>query len=120
MSQLQPGAPSPGALAAYVENLWGTKTRLVPQQVVPVAVTPTRLCNNNPRRLGLIVINRGSGQVDVDWNPSIVLGSGVPLAALGGTMTLSAFEDGELVGYDLYAIAAAAGNSVSVYEIEGT
>jgi hypothetical protein len=55
----------------------------------------------------LLVINRGTGQVDLDWNPNLVLGDGINLQALG-TLNLVADEDGELVGYDLYAISSAA------------
>lgn len=104
-------------LAKYVRNLWGDKVRLVPKQTVAVLTTSTRVLKNNPRRFEVLVINRGTGQVDLDWNPNLALGDGIPLGALA-TLNLTAFEDGELVSYDLYAIANAAGNNLAVYEVE--
>lgn len=105
-------------LARYVQNLWGDKVRLVPSVQVAVLTTPTRVIKNNPRRMGLIVVNLGSGTAYLDWLPSIAQGAGVPLIGAGSTLTLSAFEDGELCSYDMYAISAAAGNTLQVWEIE--
>lgn len=112
---LQPGS----TLAKYVQDLWGTSVKLVPKQTIAVLTTPTRVLLNNPRRFEALIVNRGTGQVDLDWNPSLVLGDGIPLGSLA-TLNITAFEDGELVGYDLYAISSAAGNNLAVYEVMTT
>ena len=104
-------------LAEYVAGLWGDEVVLIPKQTIAVLTTPTRVLKNNPRRFEAMIINRGSGQVDLDWNSNLVLGDGLPLASLA-TLNLIAFEDGELVGYDLYAISSAVGNSLAVYEVQ--
>ncbi len=108
--------PEGAALARYTRNLWGISVKLVPKQVISVLTTSTKVLQNNPRRFQALIVNRGTGQVDLDWNPALVLGDGINLQSLG-TLDLIAFEDGELVGYDLYAISAAAGNSLAVYEV---
>jgi hypothetical protein len=113
-----PDSPIRGqTLASYVSSLWGDGVILVPKQIIPVLTTPTRVLKNNPRRFEAMIVNRGTGQVDLDWNPSLILGDGIPLGSLA-TFNLTAFEDGELVGYDLYAISSAAGNSLAVYEVQ--
>ncbi len=111
--------PSGASLARYIKNLWGISVKLVPKQVVPVLTTSTRVLTNNPRRFQALIVNRGTGAVDLDWNPNLLLGDGINLQSLG-TLDLIAFEDGELVGYDLYAISSAAGNSLAVYEVMQT
>jgi len=109
--------PEGATLARYVRGLWGDKVRLVPKQVVAVLTTSTRVLKNNPRRFQALIINRGAGQVDLDWTPNLALGDGINLQSLG-TLVITAFEDGELVGQDLYAISSAAGNNLAVYEVE--
>lgn len=106
------------SLAAYVEQLWGTKVRLVPLATVAVLTSSTKVCNNNPRRFGLTIINQGTGTVYLDFGEPAVLSQGFVLTPQGGSLTLTALEDGEMCGYDAYAIAAAAGNNLSVYEIQ--
>lgn len=103
-------------LAKYVESLWGDGAVLIPKQIIAVLTTPTRVLKNNPRRFEAMIINRGTGQVDLDWNPSLLLGDGIPLGSLA-TLNLTAFEDGEVLGYELFAISSAAGNSLAVYEV---
>jgi len=105
-------------LAKYVRDLWGDKVRLVPSQTIAVLTTPTRVYKNNPRRFLAIIVNQGTGQVFIDWNNSVAVGAGLPLAPQGGTLILTAFEDGELCAYELVAIASAAGNNLSVWEVE--
>jgi hypothetical protein len=73
---------------------------------------------NNPRRFALILVNQGIGTVYVDWANSVAVGGGLPITPQGGTLILTAFEDGELVGYEIDAIASAAGNSLTVWEVE--
>lgn len=112
LTVLQPGS----ILANYIKNRWGASVRLVPKQIVPVLTTSTRVVQNSPRRMELLVVNRGTGSVDLDWNPALVLGDGINLQSLG-TLNLTADEDGELVGYELNAISAAVGNNLAVYEV---
>lgn len=107
------------ALAVYSEKLWGIRTKLVPLSAVAVGVSSTKLCNNNPRRFGLILVNQGAGNVYVDFGQAPALNQGILLGPNGGSITLAALEDGELTGYDAYAISPAVGNTVDVWEIQG-
>lgn len=104
------------SLAAYVKGLWGIKTRLVPLAPLAVTASAQRLVQNNPRRFELMIANQGSGTVYVDFGQAPAVGQGIPIGPQG-TLNLTAFEDGELVGYDVYIIAAAVGNTVDVWEV---
>jgi hypothetical protein len=112
------GLPRGASLAQYMAARWGVKTRLVPQQTVAVLASATRILKNNPRRFGLTIINQGTGQVFLDWSAGVAVGVGVILTALGGSLTLVPDEDGEIIGYDMWAIASAAGNNLSIWETE--
>jgi len=110
--------PHGASLAQYMAARWGVKTRLVPQQVFAVLTTAQRVIKNNPRRFGLTIVNQGTGQVNLDWSSSVLTTSGIILTPLGGTLTLVPDEDGELITYDLWAIAGAAGNNLAIWETE--
>lgn len=113
-----PDLPSGATVAQYLTRKWGVKTRLIPLQTVAVLTTAVRVLRNNPRRFGLTILNVGTSNVYVDWNGAVAVGQGVLLTPLGGTLTLVVDEDGELLTYDVWAIAAAAGNNLSVWETE--
>lgn len=102
----------------YAEKTWGIRTKLVPQVSVPVLTTATKICNNNPRRFTLILVNQGAGVVYVDFGQAPVVLGGIPIQPNGGSCTLSAFEDGELTGYDAYAISSGVGNTIDVWEVQ--
>jgi len=113
-----PDLPAGASVAQYVAKKWGIKTRLVPLQTVAVLATPTRVVKNNPRRFALIVLNQGTGNVFIGWDNSVSITNGLLLPPSGGSVTLLADEDGELVCMEMVAIAAAAGNNLSVWEVE--
>lgn len=105
------------SLAAYVEKTWGTRVKLVPLVATAVLTTALKIANNNPRRFELLIANLGTGTVYIDFGQVPIIGQGIPLGPQG-TLNLTAFEDGELVGYDVWAIAAAVGNTVDVWETQ--
>jgi hypothetical protein len=105
-------------LAAYVERTWGTRVRLVPQTSFAITATAQKVLNNNPRRFELMIVNQGTGTVYVDFGQVPTVGGGIPVGPQG-TLNLTAFEDGELVGYDVWIISSAAGNTIDVWEVQG-
>lgn len=105
------------SVAKYIQSVWGTKVKLVPLNAIAVLTTSTKLLNNNPRRFEIMIANQGTGTVYIDFGQAPATAQGIPLGPQG-TLNLTAFEDGELVGYDVYAIAAAVGNTVNVWEIQ--
>jgi len=80
--------------------------------------TVARAVKGNPKRFALTITNVGTGQVTLGFDSSVTAGNGIPLAPSGGTLSLDVDEDGELVTYDIFAIAAAAGNNLLVWEVE--
>lgn len=95
------------SLARFIENKFGTKTRSIQNpEVTAVATTVTRLLKNNPDRLSYTFINLGANSVYLAWDREVSTSRGVLVASGGGSITLSADEDGEIVGYELYGIAA--------------
>ncbi len=105
------------SVAAYLEKKWGGPTRLVPFVAVAVLTTPTRVVQNNPRRFEWVAVNIGVAVVSIGWDSGIVAGTEIPLPPLGGSIIVLADEDGEMVTYDAWAIAAVAGNNLWVAEV---
>jgi hypothetical protein len=105
------------AVAAYLEKRWGGPTRLVPFVSIAVLTMPTKIVTNNPRRFEWIAVNVGVGTVTISWDTSLAAGSQIPIPPLGGSIIVLADEDGEMVTYDAWAIAAAAGNTLWVAEV---
>ena len=112
--QVPPGA----TVAQYITKKWGIKTRLVPLQVFAVLATPSRIIKNNPRRFGLTILNQGTSAVFLGWDSSVSITNGLFLAPTGGSISLVVDEDAELISYDMWAVSAAAGNNLSIWETE--
>jgi hypothetical protein len=113
-----PEFPAGATVAQYVTKRWGIKTRLVPLQSFAVLTTASRIIRNNPRRFGLTVLNQGTGIVFLGWDASVSITNGLLLPPSGGSISLVVDEDAELITYDMWAIAAAAGNNLSIWETE--
>ena len=93
----------PGSAAwefASVRFLGPTTAR---DEVVTVATTPTRLLQNNPRRLFWLVVNRSVSAGAITFNPSAFSGRGLLLAPFGSSASMSVEEDGEQVSNELWA-----------------
>lgn len=108
-----------GALANYNAMHFGVETRYNDTAMnTVVAATPTPLWRNNPDRLELVFTNLGANIVYLNVHESVAADNGFYLAANGGSITLTAEEDGELVGFPWYGIAA--GNTdIHSAEVEG-
>ena len=117
MSQLAP-LPSGATAAQYVERRWGTRTRLVPLATFAVLASVGRAVKGNPKRMALTITNVGTGTITVGFDSSVTAGNGIPLAPNGGTLSLDVDEDGELVTYDIFAVAPAVGNNLLAWEVE--
>lgn len=87
------------------------------EQVIPVAITRTRLIANNPNRFFWIAINEGVNDVRLGNDPNIGASTGWLLPAGGGVISQWWEEDGESVGYEVFAIAVGAPVNVRVREV---
>ena len=108
------------ALSRYVAARFGTKTRAVPNPVTAsVSQGVTTIARNNPDRLMLLVINLDETPLYLGFFPDVSDTKGILLAATGGMATITAEEDGELVGYEFRIYSAdAADKKIFVLEVE--
>lgn len=88
----------------------------------PVESTPTigtaavQLVKNSADRVELIVVNSGTDLVTIGLSHNLASGVGIRLAP-GGTVDILADEDGDVVGYEWWAVAASAGQQLYVLEV---
>jgi len=108
------------ALARYVEKRFGMKTRSVPNPLgaVDVGTTVTEIMHGNPDRLSIIVVNLGANDVYVAFDREVSPTRGILLVHTGGSLSLTADEDMELVGYPIYGVTATGTSRVFVLETE--
>lgn len=81
-----------------------------------VAVTIGRLVPNNPKRVAWSVINRSGANISIWFDMTIAVAGGIPVAP-DGYLQFYWEEDGELPGYEAFAIGTVGGQTVSLVEI---
>lgn len=82
-----------------------------------IGLTRINLLSNNPNRVFWVAINESDSDVRLSTDPNISATSGWLLAAAGGVISMFWEQDGEGVGYAVYAIAAAVGKIIRVREV---
>lgn len=101
------------ALSRYVEKKFGMKTRSYPITDPTECDTEiTVILPNNPDRLSFLLVNLGEKAMYVAWDRDVAADHGVYVAPNGGSFSLIADEDGELVGYELYGISITEANDI--------
>jgi len=102
-----------GALADYVKKKYGVHTRSFPDpEAVSCLTTVTVLLRNTPDRLGYTIVNLGTTAMYVAWDRGVLATHGIYVAPSGGSFSLGAEEDGELVGYELFGISITSANDI--------
>lgn len=89
----------------------------VQEQVITVNNTRSTLLRNNPNRLFWIAINESVNDVRLSNDPNLTATSGWLLSSNGGVISMYWEEDGEGVGYEVYAFGALPGLTVRVREV---
>ena len=108
-----------GALAEYTKRKFGVQTRsYFNPETDSCLVAATVLLRNNPDALAWLLINLGATDLYIAWDRDVGSGHGVKVAANGGSASLSADEDGELVGYELFGASLVAPNDVFIVVTE--
>lgn len=109
-----------GVLSNFVKRHFGVEVRFNPNPIVSTVQTAaTQLWRGNPDRLQLTFINLGANIIYLFVDPSVSASRGIYLAPGGGSVILTAEEDGELVGYPWWALAATAVTNIFSAEVEG-
>src|SRR6266852_2686577 len=108
--------PLPEGLAAQVALVkFGEETH--PQETTPSATTTmSRLVPNMPDRVELIVINAGTDMVTIRPTNTVTSGVGIRLPP-GVTADILADEDGDMVGYKWFMVAASGTQQLYVLEV---
>jgi len=102
-----------------MEKRWGVRTRLVQNPVrASVDTDPVVILRGNPDRFHWLVINLSPNEVYLGFDEDVSSTRCVLLGANGGFASMSVDEDGEVVTWEVWAVAAAAGSAIYVIETE--
>lgn len=82
-----------------------------------VGTAASVLLKNNPRRIFWRIRNRSAGEVYIDIAADPSTTDSDVLAPSGGQAYASVTQDGEVVSWEVRAVAALAGSKVWVYEV---
>ena len=96
----------------------GFPTRLVTRVVTVTSAVATRILDDNPRRLSWFLCNRGRDDVAARFETTDVAPYGFLITPNGGVVSMVIEEDGEAVGYAVYAQSLDRDCPVYVIEIE--
>ncbi len=83
---------------------------------VVVGVNARVILNNNPERIGFVMVNTGASLITFGLRRDIVLNDGFILAQLSDTVTANYIEDAQFPTHELSAISSLAGGSLRITE----
>lgn len=108
------------SLSKFIERIFQTKTRSITDPVTnTVATTVTQILKNNPDRLAYTIVNLTAYDVHVAFDREVSTTRGILISASGGSLSLRAEEDGELVGYELWGISTTGASTIFTIVTEG-
>ena len=83
-----------------------------------VGTTATKILNNNPDRVALVIVNLSENRGFMGFDRQVEPTRGIPVEAQGGVVTMCVEEDGEATGYEIHAINQVAAGKWYILEIE--
>lgn len=104
-----------GAVQEYLARFFNGLFREV-EGTVSVGTVPTLLCQENPERVGLALVNYGAAPVIVAPSPTVTVNAGLFLIDGGGSVTMNIFQDSSLPSRAWYGISLVAGQTVYVLQ----
>jgi hypothetical protein len=109
-----------GVLSDLLRERFKIKTRpLVNPLVAAVGLAAIPIAQNNPDRVGFVMINLSANIVYISPLDTVLATAGIRLDANGGQVSMVWDEDFELVSQPWYGIATGAGSAVFILEIIG-
>lgn len=84
---------------------------------VVVATTPTRILQNNPRRVAWLAVNISVNQGFLNFNNSVSSSNGIILGAAGGSVSVEVDEDGETPSWEVFGLCTGAAGNWWIYEV---
>lgn len=107
----------PSALRQAIDRDIGVPTEpRVNPDTGSVGTAIVRVLPNNPNRFSFVIVNLGTAAVYVAPDNAPSATRGIRLAPSGGTFSVNWRDDGDLAGWDWWAIADAAAQSVFIVE----
>jgi len=107
------------AVRRYMEKKWGVRTRLVENPVrKKVGTEPVVILRNNPDRFHWFVMNLSPNEVYLAYDERVSSTRGALLGAKGGFAVVSADVEGEVVTWEVWAVATAADRDIYVVVTE--
>jgi hypothetical protein len=104
-------------LATLIRQLYGiTTSPQINKLLSAVGITAVKICDINPRRVGLTITNNSLNNLYILPLPTVSAALGILITPAGGTLTLRWDIDFELVSNEWYAIASGAASSVTILE----
>jgi len=81
-------------------------------EVSQVGTTDVVILKNNPRRIGLVIINLSANAIYVRPQMTASATAGIGLVAGGGSLSMNCIEDFHLPSLEWHAVASAAGSAI--------
>src|SRR5258708_20852169 len=81
-----------------------------------ITTTPSRLAINNPDRVELVIVNRGTDVIAFDLSRTVTMTTGIAIAP-GQSAILVPDEDGEMSGYEWWAVANSGVQTLYMLEV---
>lgn len=107
------------ALARLIDAEFGIKTRVLEKVIDPlISTTAVKILNNNPDRLGFLIVNMSNNTLYVALDGTVSASRGIIVASLGGFLSVFYKEDFVLAGREIWAVASGADTSVYIIEVE--
>lgn len=97
------------------ERIYAPTTLL--ERVIVLSDVLTEILNNNPRRLSWHICNRDVSPIYYGFSTNVSENNGFFLAANGGFASMHVTEDGEAVGYPVYALSVSGAAVVRIMEV---
>jgi len=108
-----------GILSEYLIKRFGIDlVAEFPPFKITISTTPTEIVKSNPDRLQITFMNLSANVVYLGVDETVSVGNGLYLDSNGGSITLLAEEDGDLVGYSWYGVAGAS-SDIYVIAVKG-
>lgn len=109
-----------GILSDAIQKLYGFRTRSnINPEVSTVGTTAVLIAKNNPDRVGLTIINLSVNNMYISPVSGVSSTKGIEVPSNGGSVSMNFRDDGELPGFNFYAVASAAGSGIYVLETIG-
>jgi hypothetical protein len=81
-----------GAARYWVETQLGSPTREI-ESNPNILTSVTQIVNNNPDRVGLIIVNMGANDVFIGLTNTVSTSNGIRIVANGGNVTMTVRDD---------------------------